>query len=183
MESGKFSDKLKVCKYLNFKTPMPFVCAIAAIMFVSCESKAEGHIDVPSYHDLSEARLSTQECLAVNSYFEGRGESDIANLAIMTTVYKRALLGGRYGNTMCEAVFKPNAYSWTSDQVSDKIHDKVQYKRLYALAEEFLLNKVQYLINFDGVDHYVKANHKTNWDYEKLTYIARIDQHLFYRHK
>lgn len=179
-------------KVINFEVPMFIGCVVASLLFVSCESKASSipskvatspEVTVPFYNDLSGKQLSTQTCLAVNSYFEGRSESDIANLAIMTTVYKRSLLGGRYGDSMCEAVFKPDAYSWTSDGLSDRIYNKEQYVRLYSLAERFLLNKDQYLLDFESIDHYVKVGHKTSWNYRMLDYIGRIDEHLFYRHK
>ncbi|AUR84842.1 cell wall hydrolase [Vibrio phage 1.063.O._10N.261.45.C7] len=138
---------------------------------------------VPPYSDMQGKPLSTIECLAVNSYHESRGESDAANLAVMSTVYARSLLGGRYGDDMCEVIFKPNAYSWTSDGKSDKIYNVDQYMRLYSLAEKFLVSKDLYLEVFERSDHYHVVGHKTGWNYRKLDYIGRIDNHVFYRHK
>ena len=140
-------------------------------------------IEVPPYSDMQGKELSTIECLAVNSYWEGRSESDAANMAIMTTVYARSLLGGRYGASICEVIFKPYAYSWTSDKKSDRIRDKVQYIRLYKLAEKFLLNKDMYLELFEYANHYHVVGHKTNWNYRVLDYIGQFDNHLFFRHK
>ncbi len=137
----------------------------------------------PPYSDMQGKPLSTIECLTVNSYWEGRGESDIANLAIMTTVYARSLLGGRYGSSICEVIFKPYAYSWTNNGKSDKIRNSKQYERLYKLAERFLLNKDNHLVDFEYADHYHVVGHKTNWNYRKLNYIGVIDRHVFYKHK
>jgi len=137
----------------------------------------------PPYSDMVGKPLSTLECLAVNSYMEGRSESDTANMAIMTTVYARSLLGGRYGDNICEVVFKPFAYSWTRDHKSDRIRNIEQYERLYKLADEFLTNKDLYLKLFEYTDHYHKVGHKTTWNYRKLDYIGRFDNHIFFRHK
>lgn len=146
-------------------------------------NSALAYNEPPPYEEMRGKRLSTIECLAVNSYHEARGDSDIANMAVNSSVYARSLLGGRYGGSMCEVVFKPLAYSWTGDGKVDTIHNKVQYKRLYRLAEEFLANKDTYLRMFGYADHYHLVGHSTNWDYSKLNYIGTIDSHIFYKHK
>ncbi|CAH9014418.1 putative spore_SleB, spore cortex-lytic enzyme [Vibrio phage 501E54-1] len=166
------------------KRDWSLIFLLVGIMFSWLYSgKAEASIEPPPYNDMQSKVLSTIECLAVNSYWEGRSESDAANMAIMATVYARSLLGGRYGNTMCEVVFKPYAYSWTSDGKSDRIRDKVQYIRLYKLAEKFLIHKAIYLALFEYADHYHVVGHKTNWNYRMLDYIGRYDNHVFFRHK
>lgn len=169
-------------KVLDFEIPMLVSGLMTVLLLTSFDSKGE-EIMPPPYHDMVGKPLSTQECLAINSYMEGRSESDIANLAIMTTVYKRSLLGGRYGSTMCEVVFKPFSYSWTNDGKSDRIRNIFQYERLYKLAGRFLIEKDKYLIDFEGVDHYHKVDYKTDWNYRKLDYVGRFDNHVFYRHK
>lgn len=148
------------------------------------EVEASGEmIEPPPYSDMRGKSLSTIDILAVNAYHEARGESDVANLAIMSVVYARTLLGGRYGESFEEVVFKPNMFSWTNDGRSDRIRDKEQYRRLYLLAERFLIDKDMYLSVFEEADHYHRVGHKTNWNYRKLDYVGRIDNHEFYRHK
>ncbi|AUR92268.1 cell wall hydrolase [Vibrio phage 1.170.O._10N.261.52.C3] len=147
------------------------------------EVRASEEIVPPPYSDMRHKELSTIHLLATNAYHEGRGESDIANLAIMSVVYARTLLGGRYGNSYEEVIFKPYMFSWTNDGKSDRIRDKEQYGRLYLLAERFLIDKDMYLSIFERADHYHKVGIKTNWNYRKLDYIGRIDNHVFYRHK
>ena len=165
------------------KREWSIVWMIWAVIFGVLYSGSSEAVEPPPYSDMVGKPLSTQECLAVNSYMEGRSESDVANMAIMTTVYARSILGGRYGSTICEVVFKPYAYSWTNDQKSDRIRDKEQYERLYKLSEEFLTHKDMYLKLFEYADHYHKVGHKTTWNYRKLDYIGRFDQHVFFRHK
>ena len=159
------------------------IALITGILFGLFYPHSSEAAEPPPYSDMVGKPLSTQECLAVNSYMEGRSESDVANMAIMTTVYARSLLGGRYGESICEVVFKPYAYSWTNDGLSDRIRDKEQYERLYKLSEEFLTHKDMYLKLFEYSDHYHKVGHKTTWNYRKLDYIGRFDQHVFFRHK
>ena len=159
------------------------IALITGILFGLFYPHSSEAAEPPPYSDMVGKPLSTQECLAVNSYMEGRSESDVANMAIMTTVYARSLLGGRYGESICEVVFKPYAYSWTNDGLSDRIRDKEQYERLYKLSEEFLTHKDMYLKLFEYSDHYHKVGHKTSWNYRKLDYIGRFDQHVFFRHK
>jgi spore germination cell wall hydrolase CwlJ-like protein len=157
-----------------------FIVGLLLGLMYSEESNAT---EPPPYTDMVGKPLSTIECLAVNSYMEGRSESDVANIAIMTTVYARSLLGGRYGDTICEVIFKPYAYSWTNDGLSDRIRDREQYTRLYKLAEDFLTHRDTYLKLFEYIDHYHKVGYKTNWNYRKLDYIGRFDDHIFFRHK
>ena len=165
------------------KREWSIVWMIWAMIFGVLYSDRSEAVEPPPYSDMLGKPLSTQECLSVNSYHEGRSESDVANMAIMTTVYARSLLGGRYGDTICEVVFKPYAYSWTSDGLSDRIRDKGQYERLYKLSEEFLTHKDMYLKLFENIDHYHKVGHKTDWNYRKLDYVGRFDDHVFFRHK
>lgn len=173
----------KLSRGLNYSTPLLLSGMVLSTILISCDARGEEDVVVPQYNDLRDARLDSRQCLAVNSYFEGRSESDTANYAIMTTVYKRTLLGGRYGDSFCNVIFKPYMYSWTNDKKADYIKEKDQYLRMYHLAGKFLLNKDLFLDTFEGVDHYKKVGHKTTWDYRKLDYVGRFDNHVFYRHK
>lgn len=147
----------------------------------SGESKAS--VEIPPYSDMQGKQLSTLECLSVNAYHEARGESDVANLMIMAVVEQRVRDTRHKAITICEAVFHPYAFSWTSGGRSDKIRDKKQYYRLYKLSEKFLMNKDLFVNMAEQSDHYHKVGHKTNWNYRVLDYIGRVDDHVFYRWK
>lgn len=138
-------------------------------------------LEIPTTKDLKTARLSSLDCLAVNAYHEGRSQSDIANLMIMATVVNR-VNDNRYPNDICKVVFKRASYSWTSDGLSDEIKDKVQYKRLYKLAEDFIINKGYVLKLSQGVDHYHKYTVLPYWaKSDKLKYVMIVDDHVFYK--
>ncbi|AGH32070.1 endolysin [Vibrio phage 11895-B1] len=151
-------------------------------ILVSSESEAST-ITPPPYSDMKGKPLSSIECLAVNAYMEGRSESDMANIMIMATVINRVNDPRHKANTICDVIFYPHAYSWTNDGKSDKIVNIEQYRRLYRLAEKFLLNKKMFISISEGVDHYHKVGHKTNWNYRVLDYVGRFDDHVFYRWK
>lgn len=137
--------------------------------------------EIPQYNDLAKARLSSVECLAVNAYHEARSESDLANVAIFSVVMNR-VNDDRYPNDVCKVVFKKHAFSWTGNGLSDKIHNTKQYKRLYKLAEKFILNRNTMMSLSQGVDHYHTVNSKPYWsESDKLKYIMTVDNHKFYK--
>ena len=61
--------------------------------------------------------------------------------------------------------------------------DHYQYYRLKNIVEEFLTDKTFYMKIAQGVDHYHKVGHTTNWDYSKLIRRFQVDNHVFYKHK
>lgn len=139
--------------------------------------------EVPLYSDLSVARLSSQQCMAVNLYHESRSESDIANMMVLATVMNR-VESWRFPDDICEVVFADKAFSWTSDNISDEIKNTNQYKRLYKLTVEFLLNKKTYMKISNGSDHYHSVNVNPYWSRDKdMKYIMTVDNHKFYKFK
>src|SRR3954462_2332169 len=54
------------------------------------------------------------ECLALNVYYEARGESLAGQYAVAeVTLNRRASLG--YPKTVCEVVYQKGAFSWTAE--------------------------------------------------------------------
>jgi spore germination cell wall hydrolase CwlJ-like protein len=137
-------------------------------------------ITPPPYADMQGKRLSSVECLAANSYHEGRSESDIANIMIMATVINR-VNDKRFPDDICDVVFQNKAFSWTSDGKSDKIKNLTQYRRLYKLAETFLINRRSFLKLSQKVNHYHTTKVKPYWSTdENMKYVTTIDNHRFY---
>ncbi len=159
------------------------VVLVMGSLFSCSETKASEHLETPIFSDASKARLSTQQVLATNLYHESRGESDLGNMMIMAVIENRKNLGGRYGDSYERVIFKPKAFSWLDDGLSDRMHNPKQYRRSYELVERFLLDKQTYLLLAQGADHYHRVGHKTNWNYSKLIYLFRVDNHVFYKHK
>ena len=144
----------------------------------------EARIKIPHGSDLTKVRLSSVECLAVNAYHEARGESDLANVIIMSVVTNRIKDKRFKVSTICESVFKEAAFSWTQDGLSDEITDGQQYKRLYKLADLYLINRKVYGKLLPSVDHYHSVKSTPSWaNSEKLLYLETIGNHKFYHWK
>lgn len=168
-------------KNMSKREWMGWFCLWGLIFSMFHSEKSQAAIEIPLYSDMVGKPLSTLECLAVNAYFEARGESDVANLMIMAVVEQRVRDIRHKATNICEAIFHPYAFSWTQDGRSDRIRDVKQYERLYKLAEKFLMNKDLFVSMSERVDHYHKVGHKTNWNYRVLTYVGQVDNHVFYR--
>jgi len=156
------------------------LCVASVLLATSLNVFAERVISPPPYKDMQGKRLSSVECLTINSYMEGRGESDMANIMIMSTVLNR-VNDRRWPSSICSVVFQRNQYSWTGDKLSDKVHDSVQYIRLYRLAEHFLINKDTFLKLSGSVNHYHSTKVHPYWvGSERMEYVGSLDGHRFY---
>jgi len=66
-------------------------------------------------------------CLALNIYFEARGESTEGQLAVALVTANR-VKSPRYPNTMCGVVWQKRQFSWTHDGKSDRPDDRRAWK-------------------------------------------------------
>jgi N-acetylmuramoyl-L-alanine amidase len=112
-------------------------------------------------------------CLALNIYFEARGEPIDGQLLVAETTINRA---ADRDQTICEAVWDDDQYSWTNDGLSDTPRDAAAYALSTQLAQEALAGKHLYT----GVDHYHEASINPAWA-EHLTMLGRYGNHIFYR--
>lgn len=160
-----------------------WVCLWGLVACAIIDSENAHASEVPVFHDVHKVELSTVELLTTNLYHESRGESDLANYLILAVVENRKNLGGRYGTTYEEVILKDKAFSWVNDGRSDIMKDHYQYYRLKNIVEEFLTDKTFYMKIAQGIDHYHKVGHTTNWDYSKLIRRFQVDNHVFYKHK
>ena len=156
---------------------------ILGLSLLLCSIDTFAVVTVPQHNDLSKARLSSLQCLAVNLYHESRSESDIANMFIVGVVLNR-VNDRRYPNDICKVVFDESAFSWTGDGLPDNIYNEKQYQRLYKIVEYVLLNKQLVLSMTEGVDHYHTVSINPYWaNSEVIQYVTTIDNHKFYRWK
>ncbi len=151
---------------------------LATALFSGCVD-AQEPINIPTYADASKAVLSDQECLALNLYHESRSESDLANTMVAGVVLNR-VADSAWKSSICDVVFQSKQFSWTSDGLSDKVHEVEVYKKLFVLSEWVLLNQNITMSLSEGADHYHTTAIKPNWDYSKLKKVAVVDNHIFY---
>ena len=67
------------------------------------------------------------ECMAMNIYHEARGEAVLGQIAVAQVVMNR-LDHEYFPNDVCEVVWQPHQFSWTSDGRSDVAHDQERYE-------------------------------------------------------
>lgn len=115
------------------------------------------------------------ECLALNVYYEARGESLAGQYAVAeVTMNRKASLG--YPKTVCEVVYQKGAFSWTAEKVYAP--GGAEWRRAVNVAEEVYYQRRAPAL--PGVLHYHATYTRPAWAKEHQR-VARIGRHLFYR--
>lgn len=73
-------------------------------------------------------------CLALNIYYEARGESEIGAIAVAHVTQNRSI---KENTSICHQVFKPNQFSWTRRRWSIPSKDDESWKRSLKIAKSF----------------------------------------------
>lgn len=136
------------------------------------------------------------ECLALNIYFESRGDSLAGRAAVADVVLNR-VADTYYPNTICDVVkqgviyknWKGNMvpkkhmcqFSWYCDGLSEDIYDNNSWQDAIDLAEN-VLKEEQWRGITEGATHYHAAHVRPNWIADRgMQYTGTIGQHEFYR--
>jgi spore germination cell wall hydrolase CwlJ-like protein len=148
----------------------------------TAEAAEAGEVSVRTdIEDVLKVEMSSRECLVYNLYMESRGESDLANIMVMNTVFNR-VNSKHFPNTPCGVIKQRYQYSWTFDKRSDKLKDPKQVKRLTHLVDQYIMNRDMFLGMSHGVDHYHHVNITPEWSTSKrMIKVGVYDQHVFYR--
>ena len=167
---------------------------VVAGSLVSCESEAataatvRDDILIPQYNDILKAEnVDTLTLLTLNLFMESRGESDLANMMVLASVFNR--VDSKYYPNTVEGVIKQKyQYSWTSDKQSDAVGYNIveinRYKELYKPTEQFILEKQNWLSVSMGVNHYHTTSISPSWSRsERMVELFTIDSHIFYKRK
>lgn len=137
------------------------------------------------------------KCLAVNSYFEARGEGDLGMEAVDDVVLNRAYknkgtASPRYPDGVCQVVYQGRLdpggtpslnrcqFSWYCDGRDHTIKDHEVYQRAYEIAYNKYLYRSHGLM-FDktsGATHYHADYVNPKWPWERL---SQLGHHIFYR--
>ena len=72
-------------------------------------------------------------CLALNVYFEARGETAAGQLAVAMVTMNR-VKSRHYPSTVCGVVWQPHQFSWTHDGKSDRPTDRRAWKLAQKIA-------------------------------------------------
>jgi spore germination cell wall hydrolase CwlJ-like protein len=125
-------------------------------------------------------------CLALNVYFEARGEPEAGHYAVAEVTMNR-VASRRYPNTVCAVVYEKNwdvlrkrhvsAFSWTEFKTRPE-PTGAEWVRSQAVAEEVYHGRNE--PKLAGVTHYHADYIQPSWSRNR-TPVARIGNHVFYR--
>ncbi|MHA1835991.1 MAG: cell wall hydrolase, partial [Candidatus Odinarchaeia archaeon] len=97
-------------------------------------------------------------CLALNIYFEAKGESDVGKWAVGQVVYNR-VYSPRWRDTVCEVIKQPSQFSWYWDGKSDKPKHGKAWETSLGIARALVAIKGKGMYDFSGgANHYYNPN-------------------------
>jgi len=117
------------------------------------------------------------ECLAKNIYFEARGESEDGQIAVANVTLNR-VDHPDFPDDICSVVYQKKQFSWTYRLKNKTPKDIKVYKDIYNLAENVYYNQIGDIT--DGALFFHATRIKPYWS-KKMTEVAIIDKHIFYR--
>jgi N-acetylmuramoyl-L-alanine amidase len=125
-------------------------------------------------------------CLAMNVYFEARGEPEVGQYAVAEVTLNR-VASRYYPDTICGVVYQKNwdplrkryvaAFSWTEFQSVREPHGK-EWRRAWKIAEEVYYERRE--PKLAGVLNYHADRVEPSWSQGKKP-TAEIGKHRFYK--
>ncbi|VWX53714.1 Hydrolase [Novosphingobium sp. 9U] len=125
----------------------------------------------------TEADLSSEmRCLAGAIYFEARGESLEGQLAVGRVVVNRSK-SGRFPASYCGVVYQPSQFSFVRGRSMPAVRTASQDWR-EAMAIARIADQGSWSSEAPNALYFHAARVSPNW---RLTRLARVDNHVFYR--
>lgn len=139
-----------------------------------------------------EVREEAEHCLALNIYFEARGEHISGQYAVADVVMYR-LLNQNYPNTVCEVIRDGYYYDWNPDlpvkhkcqfswwcdgQSDDPVNGKA-FNQALKVAKE-VLHDPDYMPRVEYSIYYHANNVRPHW-VDAVEFVDGIGNHSFYR--
>jgi spore germination cell wall hydrolase CwlJ-like protein len=115
-------------------------------------------------------------CLALNVYFEARGEPVAGQYAVAEVTMNRKA-SGIYPNTVCGVVYERSAFSWTAVDLMPEPEGEA-WTRAQEIADEVYYGRHTPVLN--GALFFHATYVKPDWAAERRR-VARIGNHVFYR--
>jgi spore germination cell wall hydrolase CwlJ-like protein len=121
-----------------------------------------------------------QRCMALNMYWEARGEGSDGMIAVGWTVLNR-MRSRRFPSTPCDVVYQGGQrrgceFSWWCDGKSYRPRDASSWRLAQLLAERVLLSPPADPTG--GALYYHSTSVRPGWTHARTT---RIGRHVFYR--
>lgn len=114
-------------------------------------------------------------CLALNVYFEGRGEDYDGQKMISEVVLTRTETAG-FPTEICDVVWEKGQFSWTHDGKSDRPRDAAAWLQAQIIANETLLFGCEFCT---GATHYATVDAHPYWA-STMKPVGMWGNHIFY---
>jgi len=122
-------------------------------------------------------------CLARNIYFEARSESVLGQHMVAWTTLNR-VKHKKWRATVCGVVYQRKQFSWTIKYSKNKAYSKLAYNRAVLIAKDTLYEFYTGGKDLSNGALFYHADYVSpDWDFSKLTLLAQVDTHIFYKHK
>lgn len=138
---------------------------------------AAGSLDALVAAQPMDADLSAEmRCLAGAIYFEARGESHEGQLAVAKVIINRAK-SGRFPASYCGVVYQPSQFSFVRGRSMPKVRsESIDWREAVAIAH--IAEQGSWDSEVPGALFFHAAHVSPSW---RLTRLARVDNHIFYR--
>lgn len=114
-------------------------------------------------------------CMTDNVYHEARGEPGIGQRAVVDVTLSRMYdKKNRWPKTVCEVVYQPFAFSWTSE--STEVNDPMLWLTLRLRVKLWMENYGKGIVD---ANHYHTVDISPKWD-NNMQEVAVIGAHAFY---
>lgn len=117
-------------------------------------------------------------CLALNIYFEARGEGVDAQRMVAEVVMHRVHADG-FPKTVCDVVWQDGQFSWTQDGKSDEPKDVRAWLTAQIVANEVLLYGTEFNT---GATYYHEKSINPHW-VSQMQVVGLYGDHIFYIEK
>ncbi len=132
--------------------------------------------DLVAQQDISSPLDSEMQCLAAAVYFESKGESLAGQLAVARVVIARSE-SGRFPGTLCGVVHQPSQFSFVRGGRMPAINTAHRHWH-NAVAIARIAKDKAWQSPVEGALFFHARHVSPGW---RLTRVATIDNHVFYR--
>ena len=129
----------------------------------------------------AESTTAERKCLALNIYFESRGESHVGQEFIGWVTLNR-VLNTEFPNDICAVVWQDGQFSWTKDGKSDKPAELEAWATAQTIADQLLLSYGVDRDPTEGATYFHAGYVSPEWA-KRFERVVRIDNHIFYSNK
>ncbi len=116
-------------------------------------------------------------CMALNIYWEARGQDLAGQLAVAQVTLNR-VASKKYPDDVCAVVYQHKQFSWYSDGESDIPKDLPAWNTARLVASAALAGSGH--VELEGVTHYHAEYVSPYWSLE-YDFVTQIQEHKFYR--